>query len=178
MAPVLYAVGDASTRPSESPTEQSCYSLVCTTTSFIRRFAEHFPSLHIIIKPRHFQTKSYKNYIVSNSTRSFTSETDVSQVVDAAVVPLSQIQESYPELITKVNPTDFTRLRYVVTLQNAEGELRRVRLLQWNVRSLAWWNKLPKDSSAELAEGAAQALMYSVEHNAPDIVEKQLGLGR
>lgn len=139
---------------------------------------EYFSSLHITVEPRHFQTKSYKNYGVSNSAWYFTSKTNISQVVDAAVVPLSQIQESYPELVTEVDPTDFTRLRYVVALQNTEGELRRVRLLQWNVRSLAGWHKLPKHHSAGLAEGVSQALMYSVEHTAPDVVERQLGLGR
>ena len=98
------------------------------------------------------------------------------QVVDAAVVSFSQIQETFPELATEIDPTDFTRFRYVVTLQDVEGELRRVRLLQWNVRNLALLNKLPKDS-AELAEGIVQVLMYSVEHMAPDTVERKFGLG-
>jgi hypothetical protein len=47
-----------------------------------------------------------------------------------------------------------------------------------DVRSLAWWNGLPKDSSAEIAEGVIPALMYSVEHMAPDIVEQKLWQGR
>jgi len=108
-------------------------------------------------RSRHPLTKSYKRF----------------SVVNAAVTPFSQIQETYPELVTEIDPTDFTRLRYAVTVQNAEGELRRVRLLQWNDRSLALWNELPK-GSAELAKGVVQVLMYSVEHMAPDVVESKL----
>lgn len=93
-------------------------------------------------------------------------------------MPFSQIQETYPELVTEIDPTDFTRLRYVVTLQNAEGEARRVRLLQWNARGLTFWNELPKDSSAKLADDAAQVLMQSVEHMSPDVVECKFGLGQ
>jgi hypothetical protein len=98
------------------------------------------------------------------------------QVVHAEVLPLTQIHEMYPELISPVDPADFTRLRFVITLQNTEGEIRRLRLIQWNDRSLSRPNTLPKDTSAKLAEGFAEALMYSVESMTLAAVQKNLGM--
>jgi hypothetical protein len=53
-----------------------------------------------------------------------------------------------------------------------------VRLLQWNSFSVDSWRALPKDASKELAEGACQALMYSVEHTPVDVVRQKLRLSK
>lgn len=97
------------------------------------------------------------------------------QVIQAEVLPLSQIKQTHPNLITQIDPDDFTRLRFVITLQNEQGILHRVRLIQWTDLSLDWWTKLPKNGSAELADGVPEALVYAIENMTVDDVQDMLG---
>ncbi len=85
------------------------------------------------------------------------------------------MQEHYPGLVTEIDPTDFTRFQYIVTLQGTEGIVVRVQLHQWNVRSRG---NLPKDGSAQLAEAVSRILISSMESTPPDVVEQNLGLNR
>jgi hypothetical protein len=96
------------------------------------------------------------------------------QVIQVDVLPLSQIKRTYLQLITYIDPTDFTRLRFVITLQTEEGILRRVRLLQWNDLALSSWSNMPKDS-AKLAEGVLASLMYAMEHMTLGATQDMLG---
>ena len=80
--------------------------------------------------------------------------------------------------MTHIDPTDFTRLRCVITLQNENGDTRRVRLLQWNSSGVEQWRALPNDTSKELAQGACQVLMYSVENTPVDVVRQELRLSK
>ena len=77
------------------------------------------------------------------------------------------------------NPTDFTRLRYVLVLQNYRGEMLRVRNVQWNDRGLERWRSIsPERSRALVGENGdawSQALMYSVESMDPEEVRKMAG---
>jgi len=114
--------------------------------------------LHLVVEPRHLQNHTYQNY----------------RVVLADFVPFSQLQETYQSLVTHIDPTDFTRLRFVITLQNEAGDALRVRLIQWNSTNVEWWRALPKNSSKELAEGTCQAPVYSVEHMPVDEVRQKM----
>jgi hypothetical protein len=129
-------------------------------------------SLHIIVEPRNFQTKSYKKCHVSYSSLSL-SEPDGSHLHRSYTLPSSsQMQEHYPVLVTEIDPTDFTRFRYIVTLQSTEGIVVRVRLHQWNVRSRG---NLPKDGSAQLAEAVSRIFISSMESTPPDVVYRTSG---
>jgi hypothetical protein len=139
-------------------------------------------SLHLVVEPRHFQSHVYQNYrasvIVTPSSLKEKLINHTSQVTLAEVVPFAQLQEAYESLVTHIDPTDFTRLRYVISLQNENGEVLRVRLLQWNSSSVESWRALPKNTSKELAESACEALMYSVEHTPVDVVRQKLRLSK
>lgn len=74
-----------------------------------------------------------------------------------------------------IDPTDFTRLRFVVFLQNNKGDLRRLRLLQWNDLNADFWRKMDKDASAALSSGWDVSLMDSVDLMDPKEVQKMLG---
>lgn len=132
------------------------------------------------MEPRHLQGHVCQNYsasvILIPSSVQHTNHTP--QVILAEVVCFSQLQEAYQSLVTHIDPTDFTRLRYVITLQNEDGEVLRVRLCQWNSPRVESWRALPNNTSKELAESACQALMYSVEHTPVDVVRQKLRLSK
>lgn len=103
------------------------------------------------------------------------------QIIEALVVPISDVQTRHPELEVHLDPTDFTRLRFVVILQNYKGEMRRLRLIQWNDLNADRWRKISKERSTELAGPEsewAQVLMSSVDSMSPKEVEKLLGRKR
>jgi hypothetical protein len=85
------------------------------------------------------------------------------------------IQANYPELEVIIDPTDFTRLRFVVFLQNYKGDLRRLRLLQWNDLNIDFWRKMDKDTSAVLSSGWDVDLIDAVDSMAPKEVQNMLG---
>jgi hypothetical protein len=82
------------------------------------------------------------------------------QVLQASVIPLSQIKRQHPDLITHIDPTDLTRLRCVITLQNNNGDLCRLRLLQWNDLGLEEWMRIGPEKIKALAEGVGESLKY------------------
>ncbi|KAF5371480.1 hypothetical protein D9615_009622 [Tricholomella constricta] len=96
-------------------------------------------------------------------------------VIDASVVRTADIQASHPDLKMTIDPTDFTRLRFVVVLQNNRGDPRRLRLFQWNDLGVEKWRTMNKDTSAKLAGGWDQALIFAVEQMSPIEVDKMLG---
>lgn len=84
----------------------------------------------------------------------------------------------HPALEVSIDPTDFTRLRFVVILQNCDGEMQRLRLIQWNDRNVDQWRKIPKEASAALGGPEskwAEVLISSVASMNPQEVEKMLG---
>jgi len=100
------------------------------------------------------------------------------KVIEAAIVRISDVQASHPNLEVHIDPEDFTRLRFVVVLQNYKGEPRRLRMIQWNDLNADKWRRINKAVSAELESGWAQALEYSVTSKSPKEVEEMLGKKR
>jgi hypothetical protein len=137
-------------------------------------------SLHLIVEPRHFQEEIHKNYSVSVPAPVLFEKVDqkrcqTKKVVGAKIATLTEIKEAYPDLVTGVDLNDYSRLRYVVSLQNVHGDIIRVRLVQWNDRCLDGWRKLGKKPNPELVEGIFEALMFSVENMTPSEVENAFG---
>ncbi|KAF8951913.1 hypothetical protein BDZ97DRAFT_1656283 [Flammula alnicola] len=102
-------------------------------------------------------------------------------VVQASVVSISDVQAVWPELHVSIDPTDFRCLRFVVILQDDNGEARRLRLVHWNDLNVDQWRKIDKASSASLGgpeSGWAQALMDAVASRSPKEVEEMLGKNR
>ena len=74
-----------------------------------------------------------------------------------------------------IDPTDFTCLLCDITLQNEAGEVR-VRILQWNSTGDERLRNVSTTANKEIAEGACEALAYSVEHTPVDKVRWKLGI--
>ncbi|KAF8801765.1 hypothetical protein BYT27DRAFT_7114133 [Phlegmacium glaucopus] len=127
--------------------------------------------MQLIIRPRNLEDDPAKQY----------------HVIQASVVSISDVQARYPELEVSIDPTDFLRLRFVVIMQNYKasakhkGEVRRLRLIQWNDLNVNRWREMNKASSAALGGPEsewAQALMCAVDSMSPKEVEKMLGKKR
>jgi hypothetical protein len=141
--------------------------------------------MQLIIQPRNFENDPIKQYQVSKPLSVGIFITGPSsfiwhliQVVEAAIVPISDVQASHPHLEVHIDPKDFTRLRFVVILQNYKAEPRRLRLIQWNDLNVDQWRRMNKARSAELESGWAQALEYAVTSMSPKEVEEMLGRKR
>jgi len=140
--------------------------------------------MQLIIQPRDFEDDAIKQYQVSKplSVGIFIPGPSLFihliQVVEAAVVPISDVQASHPSLEVHIDPKDFTRLRFVVILQNYKAEPRRLRLIQWNDLNVDQWRRMNKAASAELESGWAQVLVYTVASKSPKEVEDMLGKKR
>jgi len=121
--------------------------------------------LQLIVQPRQLEDNPNKHYAI----------------IEASVVPISDVQTKHPELEVFIDPTDFTRLRFVVIMQNYKGEMRRVRLVQWNDPNADRWRRMAKEKSASLVGPESewdQVLMSSVDSMTPKEVEKLLGKKR
>lgn len=140
--------------------------------------------MQLIIQPRDLEDDPNKQYEVSKplSVSIFIPKPSsfiyLVQIIEAAVVPISDVQASHPNLEVHIDPQDFTRLRFVVILQNYKGEPRRLRMIQWNDLNLDKWRRMDKAASAELESGWAQALVYTVTSKSPKEVEEMLGKKR
>ncbi|KAG6861079.1 hypothetical protein C0995_004177 [Termitomyces sp. Mi166 len=100
-------------------------------------------------------------------------------IVDGVIVPFADILDSNPDLRTTVmDPNDFTRVRFVVILQNSEGEPRRLRLRQWNDLGVEKWRNIPKNESIELQAGWLDVVKYSIDTMSPRDIEKSFGMNR
>jgi len=85
----------------------------------------------------------------------------------------------YPQLELTIDPEDFTRLRFVLIMVDSEGELRRVRVLQWNDPNVDHWRNISKKDSAAMGgpnSGWEQALINAVNEMDPRVVKEKLGL--
>ena len=137
--------------------------------------------MQLIIQPRDFEDDHAKQYQVSKMSFGLhrddlvSNNSCLSQVVEASVVPISTVQAQFPELEVHIDPTDFTRLRFVVVLQNYKEEVRRLRLVQWNDLSIDRWQKMSKTASTDLQLGWADALRYLVDTKDPKDVQELLG---
>jgi hypothetical protein len=100
---------------------------------FVHPFTTYIPSLvslHLLDEPRQFASSltaaSVPPLVIPHPTLTHTHAGQPSR--HPSPVPN---QRTYPQLITNVDPTEFTRLRFVIAVQMEEGILHRVRLLQW-----------------------------------------------
>lgn len=73
---------------------------------------------------------------------------------------------------------DPTRVRFVLILQNTDGEVKRVRCLLWNDLNIPRLRELPKEAGDELAKDWDMILTYTVEHMLPREVEGKFGSSR
>ncbi|KAG6909213.1 hypothetical protein DXG01_001520 [Tephrocybe rancida] len=97
-------------------------------------------------------------------------------VVDGAVVPFADVEAAHPDFgPTAIDPTDFTRMRFVIILQTDDGYPRRLRLLQWNDLNADHWRAMSKSKSADLHEGWFEALLFFTEKVTPADVESTFG---
>jgi hypothetical protein len=94
------------------------------------------------------------------------------QVIHIEIQSLSHIKQTHLDLTTHIDPTDFTSLRFIVTLQNDKGVLCRVKLLPWDECSVVV-DSIGTDDIAKVAEGVP---LYSVEHMPLGAVQKSLGM--
>jgi len=147
---------------------RSCFR---TWTTISLDLANHPPErvmthcMQVLVQPRNFEKDPAKQY----------------EAIEASVVPISEVMANHPALEVTIDPTDFTRLRFVVIMQNLDGEMQRLRLIQWNDRNLDEWRKIPKESSAAMGgpnSKWAEVLISSVSTMDPQEVEKRLGRHR
>lgn len=87
----------------------------------------------------------------------------------AEVRTIAELQSELPELagLFSGDPADPTKLRYVVLLENDEGELRRGRCLQFNHRGLDHLRTMPKDMFAGQPLEWSDILKYTVDQSTP-----------
>ncbi|KAG5652627.1 hypothetical protein H0H81_004307 [Sphagnurus paluster] len=115
--------------------------------------------MQLIVEPRDFEDDPAKQY----------------RVIDASVVAIADVQAENPALEVVIDPLDFTRLRYVVILQNSRGDRRRLRLVQWNVLSTEKYRRMDMDASAALSSSCVEVLIDAVETLSPCEVLKMFG---
>ncbi|PPQ87410.1 hypothetical protein CVT25_008106 [Psilocybe cyanescens] len=121
--------------------------------------------MKLIVQPRNLEDDDAKQY----------------EVIDASVVRFSDIQAANPNLKAHIDPTDLTRLRFVVIMQNNRGEPRRLRLFQWNDRSTESYRNMDKEDSAAIGgpnSGWSRTLIACVQTDTPAEVEKMFGQGK
>jgi len=144
---------------------RSCFQ---TWTCIALDLANHPPErvlthcMQLIVQPVNFEDDPAKQY----------------ELVEASVVKLSDVLVSNPQLEVTIDPTDFTRVRFVLILQNYRGEPQRLRLVQWNDLNAIKWRSRPKERSTDIASGWAEALAFSLNNWTPAEVEEMLGKKR
>lgn len=100
------------------------------------------------------------------------------QIIEASVDQFFDIQADYPTLQAHIDLNDLTRLRYVVILQNTQGELRRLRLTQWSSPGVDRFHNMDKEDSAAIGGPNSPwsgILMASVQMGIPDELEETFG---
>lgn len=71
------------------------------------------------------------------------------QIIHASVVPISEIRETHPQLEINIDPTDYTRIRYIVFLVDDYGNPSRLRLIQYNDPNADTYREMNKTKSSE-----------------------------
>ncbi|TRM61850.1 hypothetical protein BD626DRAFT_500736 [Schizophyllum amplum] len=95
--------------------------------------------------------------------------------VAATVESREYVEEQFPELVPIVSdPTDFTRPRFLLILENPEGEIRRVRLNQWNDLNVPKWREMPKEHSRMLAQDTLTVAVQCVNNMEPEEVLRMM----
>ncbi|KAL1748062.1 hypothetical protein HDZ31DRAFT_79917 [Schizophyllum fasciatum] len=95
---------------------------------------------------------------------------------DATIETCEHVEAEFPELVPIVSdPTDLTRPRFLLILENSEGEIRRVRLNQWNDLNVPKWRRMPRDKARMLAEDGLGILVHCVNTMEPAEVRKLVG---
>ncbi|GLB33163.1 putative MYND finger protein [Lyophyllum shimeji] len=123
--------------------------------------------MQLIVQPRNFEDDPAKQYFI----------------VEASVVSIADVQARHPTLEVTIDPTDYTRMRFVVIMQNHLGEARRLRLVQWNDIGLEKKRQMDKADSASLGGDSpdspwVQTLISAVDSMSPSEVEKMFGKKR
>ncbi|KAF9456986.1 hypothetical protein BDZ94DRAFT_1203510 [Collybia nuda] len=95
-------------------------------------------------------------------------------IIKTDVVSVSHIRERFPKLKVVIDPTDFSRLRFMIIMQNALDHVMTVRLVQWNDFNIGEWRKIDKKVGADLAEGWGGRLRVAVETRDPSQLEKEM----
>ncbi|KAJ7583015.1 hypothetical protein C8J56DRAFT_956333 [Mycena floridula] len=145
----------------------------CTWATICLDLANHPPQrvfthcMQLVVQPTVFQNDHTKSY----------------EVTDARVVPLADILATFPDLQVPVDPTDLTRLRFVVIMEmenETTKEVRRIRLVQWNDLAIDQWRRMNKTASAELGGDSndsqwSRSLRHCVSHLRPKDVENNWG---
>lgn len=92
------------------------------------------------------------------------------QIKKAEVRAIAELQREIPELASLFpeEPTDPTKLRYIVLLENNEGGLRRARCLQFNHRNLDQMRNMPADIFAGQPMDWSDMLKYAVDQLSPE----------
>ncbi|PPQ97185.1 hypothetical protein CVT26_000461 [Gymnopilus dilepis] len=140
-------------------------SSFCTWTYIALDLANHPADrgithcMKLVIQPVHFEDDPAKQY----------------ELVEASVAKFTDVVADFPEIDTRIDPEDLTRFRFVVVMQNREGEPRRLRLVQWNDLNAHQWRQKDKSKSASLNSNWAQHLAFSLENFSPAKVEEMFG---
>ncbi|KAH9855077.1 hypothetical protein C2E23DRAFT_816713 [Lenzites betulinus] len=97
--------------------------------------------------------------------------------LSAQVESREDIEKMFPDLAPIVtDPTDLTRARFVVILENTKGEIVRVRLNQWNDMKIPMWQGVPKSESRKLADEACLMVVHAVNELDPAEVTRRMGI--
>src|ERR1700710_1410901 len=91
------------------------------------------------------------------------------------VLSTPETQELWPELgIPDASTLEDNRFRFVIVLENEQGETRRVRLLTWQTNGGDDYRNMNKDSSRHLAESWEGPLMYTIESGDVERAKKSM----
>ncbi|KAI0832698.1 hypothetical protein BC628DRAFT_1310298 [Trametes gibbosa] len=108
--------------------------------------------LVIRVRPELFQEKRFQSY----------------RAVSAEVESREHVEKMFPELAPIVaDPTDLSRARFVLILENANGEMLRVRLNQWNDLSIPKWRGIPQAEARKLAQDGTAMMVHAVNNMDP-----------
>ncbi|KAH9484620.1 hypothetical protein JR316_0004102 [Psilocybe cubensis] len=95
------------------------------------------------------------------------------QVVEATVARFTDIVAELGEDVnTPIDPTDYTRIRFVLILLDNEGYMERMRLVQWNDPNLDFFRNMDKDACARVGGPDShwdEALISASYDGTPDI---------
>ena len=125
----------------------------------------------IWIQNNMFHDDKLRDYFVCTVLRlRISSSLTALKITKAEVQSADELKGQYPELKKFVasGQDDLTKIRFVVIMHNSQGDVKRVRCIQWNDRSFDKWRNMPKDTMNRLEQTWAETLMYAVQHMKPE----------